>query len=206
MKQVALLVMGSLLFAACAGGPMTTREKSTVGGAVLGAGTGAAIGAIAGGGRGAATGAAIGAILGTVGGAVAGDIAQGIEGERAAQAAPPPPPQPQPQAMPQTQAAVQVPGTFSGDPTRGELVNATKWRVQIYIDADPGHLPPAPTLALNPQERQAANLDIGQHRIIAQAFVDTQFGPRLVGRYDKTIQIDPKSPGWSIRFSESDFR
>ena len=205
MKRVVLLAIGSLLFAACAGGPMTTREKSTVGGAVLGAGTGAAIGAIAGGGRGAATGAAIGAILGTVGGAVAGDIAQGIEGERAPQAAPPPV-QPQVAPAPQTQAAVQVPGAFTGDPTRGELVNATKWRVQIYIDADPGHLPPAPTLALNPQERQAANLDIGQHRIIAQAFVDTQFGPRLVGRYDKTIQIDPKSGGWSIRFSESDFR
>ncbi|MFN3475958.1 MAG: YMGG-like glycine zipper-containing protein [Candidatus Methylomirabilales bacterium] len=204
MKRVVLLAIGSLLFTACAGGPMTTREKSTVGGALLGAGTGAAIGAIAGGGRGAATGAAIGAIVGTVGGAVTGDIAQGIEGEQAAaQAAPPPP---QPQAVPQTQAAVQVPGTFSGDPTRGELMNATKWRVQVYIDADPGRLPPVPTLALNPQERQAANLDIGQHRIIAQAFVDTQFGPRLVGRYDKTIQIDPKSPGWSIRFSESDFR
>ncbi|MEE8224818.1 MAG: hypothetical protein V3R42_03775, partial [candidate division NC10 bacterium] len=62
------------------------------------------------------------------------------------------------------------------------------------------------SLWLGPNEAQPANLDIGQHRIVARAYVDTQFGQRLVGRYDKTVTVDPRSSGWSLRFGEGDFR
>lgn len=60
-----------LLLSGCAGGPLTTREKATLGGAALGAGTGAIIG----GGK----GAAIGGALGGLGGAAVGGEMQAHE-------------------------------------------------------------------------------------------------------------------------------
>ncbi len=202
MKHIALFAVGSLLVTACAGGPATTREKATLGGAALGAGTGAIIGSATG--R-AGTGALIGAGIGGLTGLIVGDTLQGAEQERARPALPPTPPADF-QPKPETQPAVQVPSSLTVDPTRGEMVNATRWRVQVHINADPGRLDSTPFITLNPQERQAANLDIGHHRIIAQAFADTQFGPRLVGRYDRTVKVDPKSSSWSIQFGEHDFR
>jgi len=85
IERIVLAGWLCLLLSGCAGGPLSTRERATLGGAALGAGTGAAIGAIVGGGKGAGTGAAIGAILGTVGGAVTGDLSQGIEQRQAPQ-------------------------------------------------------------------------------------------------------------------------
>ena len=77
-KRVSLMILSAAVFAGgCAGGPLTTREKSTLGGAALGAGTGALIGEVSGGKPG--TGAAIGAGVGALGGALVGDQIQGSE-------------------------------------------------------------------------------------------------------------------------------
>jgi hypothetical protein len=48
-------------------------------------------------------------------------------------------------------------------------------------------------------------LDVGQHRVVAQAFVDTQLGRRLVGTFDRTLTVDPRAPGWTIHFFPANF-
>ncbi len=191
MRTIGGLTAALLLVTACAGGPATTREKGALTGAVIGAGTGAIIGSQTGN---AGAGAAIGGAIGGVTGAILGGAVQ--ERER----------QPGATTYPQQQGGISVPGQYTGDPTRGELANATRWRVAVYVDADPGQGNSNPSLWLGPNEAQPANLDIGQHRIVARAYVDTQFGQRLVGRYDKTVTVDPQSSGWSLRFGEGDFR
>ncbi|MFQ5658457.1 MAG: glycine zipper domain-containing protein [Candidatus Methylomirabilales bacterium] len=198
LRMMGALMAGLLLASACAGGPATTREKGALTGAALGAGTGAIIGSQTGN---AGTGAAIGAAIGGVSGAIVGGAVQEQQQPRVAAAGPPP----TPVAYPQRQGGVSVPGQYSGDPTRGELANGTRWRVAVFIDADPGQQGSNPSLWLGPHESRPANLDIGQHRIVAQAYVDTQFGPRLVGRYDKTVAVDPRSTGWGLRFADTDF-
>lgn len=202
MRALIPVAIGALLLAGC-GGPLTEREKGAVAGGAIGAGTGAIIGSASGH---AGTGAAIGGAVGAVTGAVIGGAIQGQQ-EKTAAAQPPPPgaTSSAPPPAPQTQASVQVPGQYSGDPTRGELVNATRWRVQVFIDQDPAQQG-SPQVLLEPQQTAPANLDIGKHRIVAQAYVDTQFGPRLVGKLDRPITIDPRSTGWSLRFTDSDFR
>lgn len=191
MRAMSGLTAALFLVTACAGGPATTREKGALTGAVIGAGTGAIIGSQTGN---AGAGAAIGGAIGGVTGAILGGAVQ--ERER----------QPGATTYPQQQGGISVPGQYTGDPTRGELANATRWRVAVYVDADPGQGNSNPSLWLGPNEAQPANLDIGQHRIVARAYVDTQFGQRLVGRYDKTVTVDPRSSGWSLRFGEGDFR
>lgn len=63
----ALALIGVLVLAGCSGEPLSTREKGTIGGGVLGAGTGAIIGAAVGApGAGAAIGGALGAGTGYV--------------------------------------------------------------------------------------------------------------------------------------------
>ncbi len=203
MKKLGALLTGLLLASACAGGPATTREKGALTGAAIGAGTGAIIGSQTGK---AGTGALIGGAIGGVTGAIVGGAIQEQEQQRVQGAPVPPPPQPGAAGYPQQQAGVSVPGQYQGDPTRGELVNESRWRVAVYIDTDPGPRDSTPTLWLGPTEAQPANLDIGEHRIVARAYVDTQFGRRLVGRYDKTIAVDPRSTGWSLRFGDGDFR
>jgi hypothetical protein len=121
---------------------------------------------------------------------------------------PPPgsgPPSPQPGYGPPSPAP-QARLAPTGDPTRGQLENATRWKVQVFIDQDPSNLSSAPSFTLNPGDALPQNLDVGTHRIIAQAFVDTQFGTRPVGRFDRAIQIDPRGAGWSLRLGEGDFR
>ena len=117
---------------------------------------------------------------------------------------PPPPgygtPAPPPSLQPQARVAP------SGDPTRGQIENATRWKVQLYIDQDPARLPGAPSTMLNPGDVVPQNLDVGPHRVIAQAFVDTEFGTRSVGRFDRSIQVDARGAGWSLRLGEGDFR
>ncbi|MFQ5882384.1 MAG: glycine zipper domain-containing protein [Candidatus Methylomirabilales bacterium] len=201
MRTIRALLAGLILISGCAGGPATTREKGALAGAAIGAGTGAIIGSQTGE---AGTGALIGGTIGGVSGALMGgaiqEQRQGLGGVAT------PPVQPGATAYPQQPAGISVPGQYLGDPTRGELANATRWRVAVYIDADPGHQNSRPSVWLGPNEAQPANLDIGQHRIVARAFVDTQFGPRLVGRYNKTVAVDPRSTGWSLRLGEGDFR
>jgi uncharacterized protein YcfJ len=67
MAVGAMALIGSLVLAGCSGEPLSTREKGTIGGGVLGAGTGAIIGAAVGApGAGAAIGGALGAGTGYV--------------------------------------------------------------------------------------------------------------------------------------------
>ena len=76
----ALLAIAVMLLASgCAGRELTTTEKTTMGGALLGAGTGALIGSATGK---AGTGALIGAGVGALGGALMGQV---VEAEAAKQ-------------------------------------------------------------------------------------------------------------------------
>ena len=69
----------ALACAGCAGGPLTQRERTTLGGAALGAGAGAIIGEAAG--HRPGQGALIGGGIGALGGALLGDQ---LEGQRRA--------------------------------------------------------------------------------------------------------------------------
>ena len=203
---------------------------SAILGTLLGAGLGAGIGAAAGN---PALGAAIGAATGLAGGAAYGSAAGASSawtvqqrydteyhrcmyaaGHKVpagwapstppmASAIPPTPPGYGSMSPPLGAQASPAP---TGDPTRGQLLNVTRWKVQLYIDQDPNSLPGAPDITLDPNEVRPQNLDIGRHRIIAQATVETQFGPRPVGRFDRTIQVDPRGAGWSLRLNDGDFR
>ena len=198
---VALIV--PVIAAGCATPPTPAQQ-----GAVIGAGVGAATGAIVGGATKGSPGkgALLGAIIGGLGGAIAGDVYQ--QGQQqayeqgrqdAARTGAPQPGAPQPGGPPVTGQ-----GAYAPDPTRGEISNSTRWEVQIHLDQQAGDLG-SPTFVLNPQETRPVNLDIGQHRIIAKAFVNTQFGRRPVGTYDRVVTVDPRSSGWSIRFVETSF-
>ena len=67
MAVAALVLSAAFALAGCTGQPLSTREKGTLGGGVLGAGTGAIIGAAVGHpGAGAAIGGALGAGTGYV--------------------------------------------------------------------------------------------------------------------------------------------
>ncbi len=203
MRKLTVVIAAVALLGACAQRPLTTQERGAVTGAALGAGTGAIIGSATGS---AGTGAAIGAGLGLLTGAIIGGA---IENERA-QAAPLPPAPPvastpypaptQPQAGYPTAAAPTV------DPTSGQLLNGTRWRLEVFVDADPQVTPSGTAILLNPQESRQYSLDLGPHRVVARALVDTQFGTRTVGHYDRTIQVDPRGSGWALRFTEADFR
>jgi hypothetical protein len=195
--------------------------QETATGTVVGAGSGALIGAIAtGSGSHAGQNAVIGAIIGGLLGAIVGES---TARSRAAVAGPViPPPPPPPGAMPPPPGAMPPPPPPGGhwavvstpppvpagtpvpppDPTRGVVTNRTPWEVHVFIDAPPGS--PGP-LVLRPAMSAPVNLDVGQHRIVAQAFVDTQFGRRLVGTFDQILAVDPRAPGWTIRFFEANF-
>jgi Glycine zipper len=73
-KAPALLLAGALAIVGCAGGPLTTREKSAGIGALGGAAAGGLIGAAV---RHPGAGAAIGGALGLGAGALIGDQLQG---------------------------------------------------------------------------------------------------------------------------------
>ncbi len=190
--------------------------EQTAKGAVIGAGSGALIGAATSG-RHAGSNAVLGAIIGGLLGALVGETVAHHE-TRSAAAPPPPRPLPPPTAIappppppPGGQwSVVSAPPPLppSGgpaappDPTRGVISNSTPWEVHVFVDAPPGS--PGP-LVLRPGMSAPVNLDIGQHRIVAQAFVDTQFGRRLVGTFDQILAVDPRAPGWTIRFFEANF-
>jgi hypothetical protein len=72
---ISVLVL-ALFLTACSGQPLSTREKGTLGGGILGAGTGALIGAAVGH---PAAGAAIGGAIGGVGGYAVGNSMQNQE-------------------------------------------------------------------------------------------------------------------------------
>lgn len=202
MRSFISLIAALALLSACAQRPLSTREQGAVTGAALGAGTGALIGSATGN---AGTGAAIGAGLGLLSGAIVGGA---IENQRGETAGPPPVASPRPSAATQPvqpQATVDTPTTVTVDPTRGQFVNGTRWRLKVFVDANPKAVEAASAIVLNPQQTRQYNLDLGPHRVIAQAYVDTQFGTRTVGQYERTIQVDARGSGWSLRFTEADF-
>jgi hypothetical protein len=85
-------------------------------------------------------------------------------------------------------------------------VNATPYRIQVYIDGDPARNPGTVAYTLNPAEALPVNLDVGTHRIVAVASRDTQFGPRSVGRADLQHRVDVRgSGGWEVRLTEAQF-
>lgn len=195
--QQAFVIILVVIFGGCASGAPTTREKTTVAGAALGAGTGALIGAAAGGNAG--TGALIGAGLGVLSGALLGDQLQKLEGERG-------PAAPRPAGAEGAAPSTAVASRPAGDPTKGEFINATQWVVRVYVNPDPNNLEATTPIVLSPNATVPFNLDLGTYRIVAGAHVKTQFGERSVGRFDRTVQIDPRRTGWFIKFQESDFR
>jgi phage tail tape-measure protein len=77
---IAAALAAVLFIGGCSGEPLTTREKGTGIGAVLGAGTGAIVGAAVGH---PAAGAAIGGGLGAAGGFAVGNYLQNQEAENA---------------------------------------------------------------------------------------------------------------------------
>src|SRR5260221_11578456 len=77
MAVGAMALLGVFALAGCSGQPLSTREKGTLGGGVLGAGTGAIIGAAVGA---PGAGAAIGGALGAGTGYVIGNALQNQEG------------------------------------------------------------------------------------------------------------------------------
>lgn len=199
MRRLTTLIIVLVLVSACASQrPLSTREQGALTGAALGAGAGALIGSSTGSGG---TGAAVGAGLGLLTGALIGGA---IENQRGETPYPPPP-----QGPPQPSVGNQ-PGPPGGagtvDPTGGQFVNDTRWRLEVFVDTDPQGLQGASAIVLRPQESHPYNLDLGPHRVIAKAMVDTQFGTRTVGQYDRTIQVDPRSSGWTLRFTETSFR
>ena len=203
MRRLTVVIATVALLSACAQRPLTTQEKGAVTGAALGAGTGAIIGGATGS---AGAGAAIGAGLGLLTGALIGGAIENERGEaapmppaRPVASTPPPPPTP-PQAGYPTATGPTI------DPTSGQFLNSTRWRLEVFVDTDPQVTPSGTTILLNPQESRQYSLDLGPHRVAARALVDTQFGTRTVGRYDRTIQVDPRGSGWTLRFTEADFR
>lgn len=196
--RVAAGGLAVLLLAGCA-------EQAAKGG-VVGAGSGALIGAVAGSGKGALLGAVIGGLLGAL-------VGETVAHRQTASASVPPPPPPvagAPAPPPPHWAVVSVPppGGPPGppapppDPTRGVITNGTPWEIQVFVDAPPGT--PGP-LVLRRGDSAPVTLDIGQHRIVAQAFVDTQLGRRLVGTFDQILRVDPRAPGWTIHFFPTNF-
>jgi hypothetical protein len=85
------------------------------------------------------------------------------------------------------------------DPTQGQLINNTRWRLEVFVDDDPE------PIRLTSQQHYPLGLDVGEHRVRAKAFVQTQFGERLVGTFSRNLYIDPKGSGWTLRFDEGMF-
>lgn len=201
-QQAVAVGLLALLLAGC-----TAANDGALKGGVAGAAAGGLIGAgisHSGGGVG------LGALIGGLVGALAGEVIQQHQRQAAAATPPPPPPPPPGQwsvvTAPTPPPPVGPPPSGNPghppDPTMGVITNGTQWEIQVSIDLPPGS--PSP-LVLAPGMQAPVVLDIGQHRIIAQAFVDTQLGRRLVGTFDRTLTVDPRAPGWTIHFFPANF-
>lgn len=208
--RIGVAALALTLLAGCA--------ESTTKGAILGGASGAIVGAATSG-RHVGRNLALGAVIGGLIGALAGEVVHQRGVAAAAQTPPPPPPPPPavsvappppggqwtvvtaPPPLPPAGQPVGGPAP-PPDPTRGVIANGTLWEIHVFIDAPPGS--PGP-LVLRPGTNAPVVLDIGQHRVVAQAFVDTQLGRRLVGTFDRTLTVDPRAPGWTIHFFPANF-
>lgn len=168
-----------------------------------GAAAGGAVGALAGQAIGRSTkGTLIGAGAGALVGALAGDAYESEKQRQAQQVQPTPPPA---AYEPPRQPARFDSGSYQADPTRGEFANKTRWEVSVWVDSDPNRSARSPAMLLKPMDTVPVNLDIGQHRIYAEAYVETQYGRRMVGRYDRVMNVEVKGSGWYVEFYPAAF-
>lgn len=105
------------------------------------------------------------------------------------------------------------PGAWQGPPsaggiprTPGALVNATKWTVNVYLDADPAMTGVPPLVTLRPGESRQLALVAGPHRIVAKPTMETSGGEASPVRYERQIQIDPRDRSFRLQLSEGDFK
>lgn len=178
-RVVAIIALLALGLSGCA-----TYDSAVPASTGIGAASGALIGyGLTGTGAGAAAGAGAGALAGALTGVAIDESRKAHSPPPPAYGSPPPPPR---------MATI--------DPTRGELINHTGWRIEVYVDdsRDP--------IWVEPRGRTPLELDVGRHEIFATAYVDTRFGERVVGTYRRTVEVDPRGSGWSLRFEERMFR
>ena len=86
------------------------------------------------------------------------------------------------------------------------FVNSTRWTVRVYINPDAKNVKATTPVVLLSNQVVPSYLDVGNHRIIARAYVNTQFGERLVGELTEEIEIFEDRPGWFLKFQDYDFR
>lgn len=190
MKKRRLLIAIFLSFLALGWG-CATYDSSVPASTGIGAAGGALLGY---GLTGTAAGAAAGAGAGALAGALTGVA---IDESRRAHAA-------QPAYPPAAGSGGPVPHSpryaATVDPTRGELVNHTGWRLKVYVDDSPE------PIWVEPGNRIPLDLDVGNHDIMVTAYVDTKFGERVAGSHRRQIQVDPRGSGWSLTLEEKMFR
>ena len=204
MSRTGILLAATAIISMVALGCTTTQQ---------GAGVGAAAGALIGQAAGRDTKSTIiGATAGGLTGALVGDalqqqqIARERAEQEAAQARSQLETQRPQESQPVRTATTYPAGQYRGDPTVGEFANNTRWDICVYVDAPPNDVRKAPQLSLSPNETAPANLDIGEHRVSAIAYVKTQYGERMVGSYEKVLNIDARGQGWKVAFDEGSFR
>jgi hypothetical protein len=91
--------------------------------------------------------------------------------------------------------------------SQGRFINTTSWSLRVWIDASPANSAAPPTVTLQPGETVPWTLAQGPRRIVAHAYPVGQAGGEVVGRFDRTIALDPqRASGWFLRFREADFR
>jgi hypothetical protein len=193
-RRALALGLVAILLAGCATARPTPQQTGTAGGAAAGAATGAIIGQVIGGkwGIGAALGGVLGGLIGNL-------IGSHLEAKRESTASGGP--------APPAEGADPANLPPSGDPTKGELINTTAWLVRVWVDPEDPAAPEAKDpILLQPRQKAARSLDIGTYRIVATAHAPTQFGERLVGRFDRTIEIEARRPGWFLKFADAEFR
>ncbi len=101
--------------------------------------------------------------------------------------------------------------THYKDPTLGRVENMTElWKILFYINEEFA-------FELLPGEKRDVYLDIGDYSIMAEAYVQTVFGERLVGVFNRqnklNLEIDGKMSsgeyanyGWNLLLKESKFK
>ena len=101
--------------------------------------------------------------------------------------------------------------THHKDPTLGKVENMTEfWKILFYINGQFA-------FELLPEEKINVYLDIGNYSIMAEAYVGTIFGERLVGVFNYrekfNLEVDGKmlsgkyaDYGWKVSLKESKFK
>jgi outer membrane protein with glycine zipper len=224
-RRVVAVGMVALLLAGCAAARPTPQATATAGGVAAGAAAGALIGQLIGGKAG--PGAAIGGVLGGLIGVVIGSHQQAEQEASAPAESPPSAPAGSPQSKPAGSppgvpagsppgvprpgsgdpASASPAGDPRGDPRKGELINATAWLVRVWVDPENPAVPESKAaILLQPRAKAPHSLDVGTYRVVATAHAPTQAGERLVGRFDRTIEVEARRPGWFLKFSDAEFR